>query len=139
MKLLIIKFCLIFSLIIQINTDFCYEASPKKNKCLEASVTEGYYKCCFFEGRVDLVSTAEKILMALSAFGDVQVQRTEEKIINFCRMISKEDYDDIENYIKKNKEIHIQDESMKFDSVSIDCHGKYFNINLIILIVLLIF
>ena len=140
MKLLIIKFCLIFSLLIQIKTELCNQViNPTEKKCHAADVTSYYYKCCYYEGRIDLVSKAEKILMALSALGDVSYSYTKERVISFCTPITKENYDDIDAYIENNKEIYAGDESIAFDSVSIDCYGKFIHINLLILILFFIF
>lgn len=140
MKLLIIKFCLIFSLLIQIKTELCNQVvNPTKKKCNAASVTPIYYKCCYFEGKIDLVSKAEKILMALSTLGDYSYTYTKERVFSACISTTKENYDDIDDYIDMYKKIEVDDESIEFDSVSIDCYGKFININLLILILIFIF
>ena len=111
MKLLIIKFCLIFSLLIQIKTDLCNQVvNPTKKKCNAASVTPNNYKCCYFEGKIDLVSKAEKVLMALSTLGDYSYTYTKERVFSGCISITKENYDDIDDYIDIYKKIEVDDE-----------------------------
>ena len=77
--------------------------------------------------------------MALSSLGDVSYTYTKERVIGFCTPITKENYDDIDDYIENNKEIYAKDESIEFDSVFIDCYGKFIHINLLILILIFIF
>jgi len=91
-----------------------------KEVCTKAEVTLGYYKCCYYKGKIDKVSTGEKILNTLGGNS-----REENEIITNCIELTEDNYKNINKYIKEHKSITIDDTTIKFDDVSIDCFCNY--------------
>ena len=111
--------------------NYCSEINlATKEICTKAEVTLGYYKCCYYKGKIDLVSTGEKVLSVLS--GNTKV---ENEIITYCVELTEDDYKDINKYIKEHKNKTIDGTTIKFDEVTIDCFCNYHKVTFWILFV----
>ena len=91
-----------------------------KDKCKSSEVSDGYYKCCFYKGSIDKVSTGEKIVNFLGG-----TNREEYESIIKCVEITKNEYNDINKYIKNHQSLTFDNTTVKFDSVSVDCFCNY--------------
>ena len=126
-------FIILLLLIIDISTKECDDIIfSSKDSCISASVSSDYYKCCYFEGTIDLTTTSEHILNLLQ--GEFHM---EQKSLIFCNSLTKNDYNDIDNYIKSHKSYEYSNgEKIYFDSVSVDCLGVFLKNNIIFFILL---
>ena len=108
----IIQVTILFSLIIHIYSNCDMILPSKKKDCYEGLSEEDkkdYSYCCFFKGK------KEKI----GPYGE------------YCHSLTKEEYDNIEEYIKHGESLGAQVDKL-------DCKSNYLNISLLILVILLL-
>ena len=108
----------LFTLMLLINI---YSSNECKNDnakgsgdCEKLDPDEGDYKCCYYEYDYEVGG--------------------EKGTAKGCESISKENYDNIKDYIKKEEE----DTDVGSIDLSIDCYSNYITISLISLLILLL-
>ena len=94
--------------------EYCDEQDASKQKdCEKYKLKDGDYKCCFEEFKIGSYETKS------------------------CDAYTKEEYDKIEENVKKAKDgIEEDGEIVKYDKISIDCGAQYIIISLLSLILL---
>ena len=110
----------IFAIIVflwQTNCERCIGSSQptKRDDCISRDLDEGYYKCCY---------------------AVTEIENQSEKEIH-CAELNKEQYDDINKYIKDSKEEYKQRTGKTVKDASVDCNSNYVVISLMSLILLL--
>lgn len=125
-------FIILIILIIDISTKECDQVIfSSKDSCTSASVDSEYHKCCYIEGTIDLTTTSEHALNLLQ--GEFHL---EQRKYLFCQSLTKNEYDNIDEYIKSHKSKDYYDEKIYFDRISVDCFGMFLKNNIVIFILL---
>ena len=91
-----------------------------KETCTSSEISSGYYKCCYFKGTIDKVSTGEKVLNLFAG-----TNRQENDVLNYCVQVTEGDYNDINKYIKEHKSMTFEEGTIEFDEVYVDCFCNY--------------
>ena len=101
-----------------------------KDTCTKAEVSSEYYKCCYFKGKIDLISTGEKVLNVFAG-----VSKIENEVMTECVELTEDNYNNIEKYIKEHQTKTVDENTIKFDEVTVDCFCNYQKVTFWILFV----